>query len=103
MKDCLFCDIINKKILAEIVYEDDDVVVFPDINPKAQVHLLIVPVPHIESFLDLGNRQLPSLTKMVKVVQRVIRDKKVENGYQLIFNGGRHQHIPHMHWHLLGD
>jgi histidine triad (HIT) family protein len=86
-----------------MVYEDGDVVVFPDINPKAAVHLLVVPVPHIESFLSLSDRQIDSLTKMTKVVQRLIRDEKLERSYQLIFNGGKKQHVPHLHWHLLGD
>lgn len=103
MEDCLFCKIIKKEISAEIAYEDRDVVVIPDINPKARVHLLVLPTSHIKGFLDLQDNQLSVLTKMAKVVQRLIRDKNLEGGYQLLFNGGKHQHIPHIHWHILGD
>jgi histidine triad (HIT) family protein len=103
MEDCLFCKIIAKEISAEFVYEDSEVIVFPDINPKAKTHLLVVPRTHIKSFLDLTDKQILTLTKMIKVIQRLIEDKKLKGGYQLIFNGGKHQHVPHLHWHLLGD
>lgn len=101
--ECLFCDIINKKIPADFVYADNEVVVFPDINPKARAHFLVVPTLHIKSFLDLTDKQMEQLTKLAKVVQSLIKDQKLEGGYQLIFNGGKHQHVPHLHWHLLGD
>ncbi len=102
MEDCLFCRIVNKEIPAKIVYEDRDVVVFPDINPKARVHFLIVPSLHISSFLDLSDKQFVVLTKMAKVIQSLVIKEKLESGYQLLFNGGKHQHVPHLHWHLLG-
>lgn len=101
--DCLFCSIISKKISAKVVFEDNDVVIIPDINPKARVHLLVLPKTHIKSFLDLSGNQLFLLTKMVEVVQTIVRDQKLEGGYQLLFNGGKHQHVPHLHWHILGD
>jgi histidine triad (HIT) family protein len=101
--ECLFCQIINKKIPAEIVYEDEATVVFPDINPKARVHFLVVPRTHIASFLDLNDNQFTELTNLAKVVQILIKKEKLESGYQLLFNGGRAQHVPHLHWHLLGD
>jgi histidine triad (HIT) family protein len=103
MKDCLFCDILDRKTSTELVYKDKDLAVFADINPKSRVHLLIVSREHIKSFLDLSDKNNLLLTKMIKVIQRIIRDKKLEGGYQVIFNGGRYQHIPHLHWHLLGD
>lgn len=103
METCLFCQIIAKKIPAKIVYEDENVMVIPDINPKARVHLLVLPRPHIKSFLDLNDKQILILTKMAEVVQTLIKDQKLEEGYQLIFNGGTHQHVPHLHWHILGD
>lgn len=99
----MFCQIVNKEVAAEIVYQDSDVIVFPDIKPKAKTHLLVVPVPHINSFLDLSDKQMSTLTKMVKVIQTIIKDQKLEDSYQLVFNGGKRQHVPHLHWHLLGD
>lgn len=101
--DCLFCEIVNKKKKTEIIYEDENIVVFPDINPKNRVHLLIVPHEHIKSFLDLSSSTILILTNMTKVIQRIIEDQKLQGGYQVIFNGGHYQHIPHLHWHLLGD
>lgn len=103
MQECLFCKIINKEIAANIVYHDADVVVFPDINPKSRVHLLVVPTMHIKSFLDLKDKQMSVLTKLAKVIQSTIKEQNLAVGYQLIFNGGHYQHVPHLHWHLLAD
>lgn len=101
--DCLFCKIINKQIPAKVIYEDSDVLVIPDINPKAAVHLLVLPRAHISSFLDLNSKHNLQLTKMVKVVQTLVKGQKLEKNYQLIFNGGAKQHVPHLHWHILAD
>ncbi len=101
--ECLFCSIIKKEAQTKFIYEDSDMVVFSDINPKNRVHLLITPREHIKSYLDLSNKNMLILTKMTKVIQSIIRGKKLEGGYQVIFNGGKYQHIPHLHWHLLGD
>ena len=103
MEDCLFCKIIKKEIPAKIIYEDSALVVFPDANPKKRVHFLIVPVPHIKSFLDLSGNQSKLLTRMVEVIQSKIVENNLKGGYQLLFNGGIYQHVPHLHWHLLGD
>ena len=103
LNDCLFCEIVNKKKETKIVFEDEKIVVFTDINPKSRVHLLVVPREHIKSFLDLSSENILILTNMTKVIQRIIEDQKLQSGYQVIFNGGKYQHIPHLHWHLLGD
>ena len=103
MQECLFSKIINKEVPVDFVYQDQHVVVFPDVNPKSRVHLLIVPTVHIKSFLDLTDKQFVVLTKLAKVVQSEIVDKNLQGGYQLVFNGGSYQHVPHLHWHLLGD
>lgn len=99
----MFCQIVKGEVPAKIVHQDPDVVVFPDISPKARVHLLVVPTMHINSFLDLTSEQSSLLTKMTKVVQSLIVDQNLGESYQLVFNGGKRQHVPHLHWHLLGD
>lgn len=99
----MFCKIINKEIPAKIVYQDKDLLVIPDISPKARVHLLVLPLVHINSFLDLTDKQSLLLTKMSEVVQSLIKEKKLEGAYQLLFNGGKHQHVLHLHWHLMAD
>jgi len=102
-QECTFCKIINKEIPTEFVYEDEEISVFADINPKADVHLLVVPRDHIKSLLDVQDNQYQVLTKMIKVVQRLVEKQKLQGGYQVLINGGHYQHIPHIHLHLLGE
>ncbi len=101
--ECVFCKIINGEISAKIVNKDKDVVVFYDVNPKAKTHLLIVSRVHVKSFLDVKDKQLPLLTNMIKMVQRLIKDKKLEGGFRVLINGGSHQIVDHLHLHLLSD
>lgn len=102
MDDCIFCKIIKKEILSDIIYEDDFVIVFNDIKPVAKTHILIIPKKHISNFLDIKNNF--DFSKMIKVTQKIIKKNKIDLGYKLIFNGGKYQEIPHLHWHLLaGD
>jgi len=100
--DCLFCKIANKKTPAEIVYENDKVVVFKDIHPKASIHLLIVPKKHITSVdhLELQDKEL--VGELILAAQKIAKEKKL-NGYKLIINVGRPagQVIDHLHLHLL--
>jgi histidine triad (HIT) family protein len=102
-KECVFCKIINEEIPTEFVHKEEDIFVFKDINPKAPVHLLIVPREHIESFLDLTDSHVSLLTNVIKVVQRIVKEQKLEGGYRVMINGGRHQEIGHLHFHLLAD
>ena len=103
MKDCIFCKIINEEIPTKFVHKDSDIFVFHDINPKAPTHLLIVPREHIKTFLDLEDKHSWLLTKMIKVVQRLVRDKKLEKSFRVLINGGTHQIVDHLHFHLLSE
>ena len=103
MKACIFCKIINEEIPTKFVHKDDDIFVFHDINPKAPTHLLIVPREHIKTFLDLEDKHSWLLTKMIKVVQRLVRDKKLEKSFRVLINGGTHQIVDHLHFHLLSE
>ena len=103
MKDCIFCKIINEEIPTKFVHRDEDIFVFHDINPKAPTHLLIVPREHIKTFLDLEDKHSWLLTKMIKVVQRLVRDKKLEKSFRVLINGGTHQIVDHLHFHLLSE
>ncbi len=100
--DCLFCKIANKKTPAEIVYENDKVVAFKDIHPRAPIHLLIVPKKHITSVdhLELQDKEL--VGELILAAQKIAKEKKL-NGYKLIINVGRPagQVIDHLHLHLL--
>ena len=105
MKSCIFCKISAKEIPAEMIYENDDLVVFNDINPKAPVHILIVTKEHIANVDELGNDDKNLISKMILIAQKIAREKGVaESGYRLVFNVKSHggQEVEHIHLHLLG-
>jgi len=102
---CLFCQIIKKEIPAKIVDEDENLISFADINPKAPVHLLIVPKKHIESLNQIKEDDLKLLGKLILKAKELAEKFKIAgSGYKLIFNCGKDggQVIPHLHLHLLG-
>ena len=101
MESCIFCKIRDRIIPKVFTYEDRDVMVFPDINPVAPVHLLIMPKAHIRDFGDFRDDKL--LGKIRRVIQRMIEDQKIgDKGYRLVVNGGGAQLIDHLHIHLMG-
>ncbi len=101
MTDCIFCKIANHEAPAKIEMETDSVVAFPSIAPAAKVHMIIIPKEHIERFEDLEDMHSVILMEMTKVAQKLITAKNIEDGYKLIFNGGKYQSVPHLHWHLI--
>ena len=105
MADCLFCKIINKEINSDILFEDDDVLAFRDINPQAPTHILIVPKKHISTINDLQQKDEALMGKIILTAQSLVKQENIaENGYRLVFNcnsdGG--QEVYHIHLHLLG-
>ena len=99
--DCIFCKIRDKEIPKEFTYEDEDVMVFPDIHPMKPTHLLIVPKMHMKDFLDVKDMTIFSKTAIV--IQRLIREFGLETkGYRVITNGGGAQVVDHLHFHLMG-
>ena len=103
--DCIFCKIVAGEIPSKILYKDEDVVVFPDINPVAPVHLLVISVKHIMSLAAMTNTDMPLLAKMVSVANKVASEQGLaEKGYRLTINSGSDagQVVPHLHIHLLG-
>lgn len=103
MQDCLFCKILNKEINSEIVHEDDTCVAFKDINPKARVHLLIVPKKHIDSIAHMEEGDEKIMGHLINVAKKLAEQSDCK-GYQLLFNVGREagQIIFHVHLHLMG-
>lgn len=102
MDDCIFCKIAEKEMGTAFEAESPNVVAFKSIEPVAEHHILIIPKTHIESFLSLEKDHSEIFMEMAQVAQKVIDDKKIADGYKLIFNGGKYQSVKHMHWHLLG-
>ncbi len=105
MSDCLFCKIINKEIPSEVVYEDEKVLAFKDINPVAPHHILIIPKKHIATTFDLQAEDAALIGHMVITAQKIAKDLGLgENGFRLVNNclkdGG--QTVFHIHFHLLG-
>ena len=102
MKNCLFCKIINKEVPSDIIYEDEKVIAFKDIHPKAPVHLLIVPKKHIPSVDHLEMEDKTLMGELILTAQKIAREKKLK-GYRLQINVGRPagQLIDHLHLHLL--
>jgi len=103
--DCIFCQIIAGKMSSEIIYQDEEVAAFRDINPQAPLHLLIIPKRHITSLTDLSEKETPLAGQMVKVANQLAKREGVaESGYRLVINSGAEggQLVPHLHLHLLG-
>ena len=100
---CLFCQIINKEIPSTILYEDNLVLAFKDINPQADTHVLIVPKKHIDSIMEL-EKEDEALAGHLLIVANKIAQEKGLKGYKLQFNVGKEggQIIFHLHLHLLG-
>ena len=103
MSDCIFCKIANKEINSEIVYENKNVVAFKDLNPKAKIHILIVPKKHYETILDLDEKEI--MEDMLTAVKEIAKKYEMEEeGFRLINNckeyGG--QEVMHLHIHMLG-
>lgn len=103
--DCIFCRIIKGELPADFVYRDEDMVVFQDRYPKAPVHVLIVPVEHIESVNALREPHGAIISKMVLKAKDIAQSLGIhDSGYKLVINvgSGGGQIIFHLHIHLLG-
>jgi len=100
---CIFCDIIEKKVPSEIVHENEQVVAFHDIRPKAPVHVLIVPKKHIRSVNDITESDTAAIGALFFAAQTVAEMMGVKDGYKIAFNVERKggQLIDHVHMHLL--
>ena len=101
--DCIFCQIAEGKIPSQTIYQDKDVVAFRDINPKAPVHILIIPSKHIPSLAELTDPGLAA--HMVEVANQLASKEAIkEKGYRVVINSGSEggQLVPHLHLHLLG-
>lgn len=104
MADCLFCSIIKKEIPCIAVYEDDEILAFHDIDPKAPVHILLVPKAHIESAADLTQEDSALLGRLFAVAANLAKENNLEKGWRIVSNVGKQggQSVPHLHFHLLG-
>jgi len=105
MDDCIFCKIIKKEIPASIVYEDEEVIAFKDINPVTPIHILVVPKKHIEKVTDLTTEDECIIGRIYTVINKIAKDTNInEAGFRVIINCGEDggQVVKHLHFHLLG-
>ncbi|MFK5914317.1 MAG: histidine triad nucleotide-binding protein [Woeseiaceae bacterium] len=104
MSDCLFCKILAGDIPCDKIYEDDSMLVFKDINPKAEVHLLAIPRVHISSLNEVTCEHDAVMAHMLKQLPRIAKEQGLNDGFRTIINTGvgGGQVVFHLHMHLLG-
>ena len=105
MSNCIFCKIVAKTVPAKIVYEDEFVIAFEDINPQAPVHVLLVPKKHIATIIDAADEDMHIFGRMTKVAAEIARQRGIsDRGFRVVTNcnpeGG--QVVYHVHQHILG-
>ena len=104
MEECVFCKIIKREIPSNIVYEDDRVIAFYDVNPAAPIHILVVPKKHIETLLDVSEGDSALIAHIYQVINKIARDNEfADQGFRVIANCGRDsgQEVMHIHFHVL--
>ncbi len=102
--DCLFCKIAAHEIDADVVHERESVMAFRDTNPKAPVHVLVIPKQHIASASELTEEHGSLLAEMFEVMTSIARDESLAGGHRIVSNIGPDagQSVDHLHFHLLG-
>jgi histidine triad (HIT) family protein len=104
MDDCIFCKIARHEIPAGIVYEDDEVLAFKDLNPVAPVHVLIIPKKHIARITDMAEEDAPLMGKIMLAAKKLADEYGVgDEGFRVVINQGKGagQSVFHIHFHLL--
>ena len=98
-QDCIFCKIVSKEVPADILFEDEDMVIFKDINPQAPTHLLVIPKVHIPTFSELDDVDL--MGKIFTKVNEVSKDLQLKD-YRVVINNGKDagQEVFHLHVHI---
>jgi histidine triad (HIT) family protein len=97
--------IANREIKSSIIYEDDDILVFKDVNPVAPVHLLLIPKKHISSIMEINELEDSLSAKMLQVISKIAKEMDIEeSGFRVITNtgDGAGQSVKHLHFHILG-
>lgn len=104
LSSCVFCKIAEEETAARIVYKDDEVVAFEDINPQAPIHILLVCKKHIPSVRELCSEDAALIGKIYLVAKEIAKAKNIEDGFRIVVNSGAEagQSVNHLHFHLLG-
>lgn len=104
MDKCVFCEIINGKIPAEKLYEDDTCIIIKDISPKAKIHLLLIPKSHYARLEEASVSEAMELSFMLNKLASLKDSLGLEKGYRIIINQGENggQEVQHLHIHIMG-
>lgn len=102
MEDCIFCQIVNKEIPKEFKVESENLLAFDDINPVADIHIVIIPKKHIASISD-AKEDGKLLSDIYIAVDELVKKNNLDaKSYRVVVNGAGAQHVPHLHFHLIG-
>ena len=105
MEECIFCKIVKGEIPSKKVYENEYVLAFEDITPKAKVHILVIPKIHIKDMNDINDNNIDYITNIMNSIKDIARITNIaDTGYRIISNVGEDggQEVPHLHFHILG-
>ncbi|MCW3489332.1 histidine triad nucleotide-binding protein [Dethiobacter alkaliphilus] len=103
MEDCIFCKIVRRELPADVVFENEEIIAFKDINPMAPTHVLVVPKKHLASLDDLTGDDVGLAGNLLLAVKEVAALSGVAGGYKMLSNCGEAagQVVPHLHFHIL--
>lgn len=104
MSDCLFCKIVKKEIPCDLVLESENYLAFKDIDPKAPIHILVIPKKHFEDITELSFQDLDLTAGLMEMVSRIAQSENLEKGFRVVLNTGPDagQSVQHVHAHVLG-
>ncbi|MEO6421652.1 MAG: histidine triad nucleotide-binding protein [Candidatus Nitrotoga sp.] len=104
MDDCIFCKIVRGDIPCRKVYDDNDLLAFHDINPVAQVHIMLIPKQHLASLMEAKEIHTALLGKMLLLAPKLAKEQGLSNGFRTVINTGKGggQEVFHLHIHIIG-
>lgn len=104
MKDCVFCKIVSGDLKTEKLYEDSDMIIIKDINPEAQIHLLLIPKIHFENISNINKENSQLFGKCIYKIGEIFKSLGLSDGYRIIVNNGKNacQSVMHTHIHIIG-
>jgi len=104
MSDCLFCKIVKKEIPCDLVLESENYLAFKDIDPKAPIHILVIPKKHFEDITELSFQDLDLTAGLMEMVSKVAQSENLKKGFRVVLNTGPDagQSVQHVHAHVLG-
>ncbi|MBS3818200.1 histidine triad nucleotide-binding protein [bacterium] len=105
MEDCIFCQIASKKMPSKVVYEDENILAFQDINPQAPVHILAIPKEHYSSLNEIPQSKKDILSHILLKCRQIAEQQGIgQKGYRIVLNTGKNsgQDVFHIHFHVLG-